>query len=143
MKKVMILLIIVIVIVCTMSYLYITYKQEDIAIQRENLQFESVYQKEIYGIELATVINKAVDTNKTNDVAKDEKGIYVNNDVNSINIQIKMLDNDKTYNMESIYNSGISNFLQYYNNIKFKCTKIQYHKTTNRIKFMLFEQITQ
>ena len=54
-----------------------------------------------------------------------------------------MLDNDKVYNMETLYGGGMNNFLQYYNQIKFKCTKIEYHKSTNRIKYMLFEQITQ
>ena len=53
------------------------------------------------------------------------------------------LDNDKTYNMIRIFNGGISTFTQYYGNIKFKCTNIDYHKKTGRIKYMLFEQTTK
>ena len=34
-------------------------------------------------------------------------------------------------------------FVQYYNQIKFKCTKIEYHKSTDKVKYMLIEQITQ
>ena len=41
------------------------------------------------------------------------------------------------------YNGGMENFIQYYNQIKFKCTIIEYHKDTNKVKYMLFEQITQ
>ena len=51
--------------------------------------------------------------------------------------------NDKTYNMIRIFNGGISTFTQYYGNIKFKCTNIDYHKKTGRIKYMLFEQTTK
>ena len=54
-----------------------------------------------------------------------------------------MLDTEETYNMETLYNGGIEKFVQYYNKIKFKCTDIEYHKTTNKVKYMLFEQTTQ
>ncbi len=45
--------------------------------------------------------------------------------------------------MIRIFNGGISTFTQYYGNIKFKCTNIDYHKKTGRIKYMLFEQTTK
>ena len=54
-----------------------------------------------------------------------------------------MLDNDKTYTMETLYSGGMDKFVQYYNEIQFKCTNLEYHKTTNKVKYMLFEQITQ
>ena len=54
-----------------------------------------------------------------------------------------MLDNDKTYTMETIYNGGMDKFIQYYRDIKFKCTKIEYHKLTGKVKYMLFEQTTE
>ncbi|MCI8460817.1 MAG: hypothetical protein HFE81_05420 [Bacilli bacterium] len=54
-----------------------------------------------------------------------------------------MLDYDKLYSMEIFYDNGMNKFVQNYNKIKFKCTNIQYHKETNKIKYMLFEQITQ
>ena len=92
---------------------------------------------------MTTIINKAVDNNKNNDVPKDDKGKYINNNTNSIQIQIKMLDNEKIYAMETLYHGGMDKFVQYYNEIKFKCTNIEYHTVTNKVKYMLFEQITQ
>ena len=83
-----------------------------------------------------------MDSNIRNEVSKDEKGIYVNNNIDSINIQIKMKDNDNTYNMETIYNGGMKEFLSYYGDIKFKCTIIRYHENTSRVCYMLYEQIT-
>ena len=41
-----------------------------------------------------------------------------------------MIENEKDYElkMEQIYNSGTEQFVQYYSNIKFKCSKIEYHE---------------
>ena len=46
-------------------------------------------------------------------------------------------------NIEKIYNNGMDKFLTYYRDIKFKCVDVQYHDKTQKIKYMLFEQITQ
>ena len=54
-----------------------------------------------------------------------------------------MIDNDTIYQMETIYNKGIQNFINYYGKIKFKCVEIKYHNSTNKVKYMLFEQITE
>jgi hypothetical protein len=143
MKKLAIFFFIVIIIIVGISYMYLNYKANYYAAQKENKQFESYDGQEIYGAELTTIINKAVDNNENNEVQKDSKGKYINNDNNSIQIDIKMLDNDKTYAMETLYSGGMEKFVQYYNEIKFKCTKIEYHQTTKKVKYMLFEQITQ
>lgn len=143
MKKLAIFFLIIIIIIVGISYMYLNYKTNYYTAQKENKQFESYDGQEIYGSELATVINKAVDNNQNNEVAKDEKGKYINNENNSVQIDIKILDNDKTYSMEALYSGGMDKFVQYYGEIKFKCTKLEYHKTTSRVKYMLFEQITQ
>lgn len=144
MKKLAIFFLGIVIIVVGISYMYLNYKSSYNEAKRENMQFESYYNEEIYGTDLATIINKAVDNNETNEVQKDNKGKYINNDNNSINIDIKMLDDDGTiYNIEKIYNGGTSTFVQYYSQIKFKCTKIEYHQKTNKVKYMLFEQITE
>ncbi len=143
MKKIAIFFLIIIIIVVGISYMYLNYKANYNETKLKNVEFESYYNQEIYGGDLTTIINKAVDNNISNGVEKNNKGKYLDNQKNSINIDIKMLDNDKVYNMETLYGGGMNKFLQYYNQIRFKCTKIEYHKSTNRIKYMLFEQITQ
>lgn len=143
MKKISIFFLIIVIIIATISYMYLKYIANYNNAKIENLQFESYYNQEIYGNELATIINKAIDNNKNNGVKKDNKGKYIDNEYNSINIDIKMLDDDTIYSMEKIYNGGTSIFVQYYSQIKFKCTKLEYHQKTNKIKFMLFEQITE
>ena len=83
------------------------------------------------------------DNNLTNSVQKDDKGKFIENETTSIKIDLKMLDTDKTYDMETLYSGGMDKFAKYYNNIKFKCTKIEYHKKTQKVKYMLIEQITE
>lgn len=143
MKKIAIFFLIITAIVVGMSYLYLNYKASYNQAKQENKQFESYYNEEVYGTDLVTVINKAVDNNLINEVEKNQKGFFQNNETNSINIDIKIIDNDTIYKMETIYNNGMDNFVQYYGQIKFKCTQIEYHKETEKIKYLLFEQITQ
>lgn len=142
MKKIAIFFIIIILIICVIFAMYVNYKANYNVSKKANLSFEKYLNEEIYGTDLATVINRAIDRNEKNQVAKNNKGIYQNNDKNSINIEIKMSDNDSVYQMETIYNSGIQNFINYYSKIKFKCTEIKYHNSTNQVKYMLFEQTT-
>lgn len=143
MKKLAIFLIIIIIIVCGVYYLYLNYKAEYNTSKKANLEFENYLNEEVYGTDLATVINRAIDNNEKNEVSKNNKGIYLNDDKNTINIEIKIIDDDSIYQMETIYNGGIQNFINYYSNIKFKCVEIKYHDSTKKVRYMLFEQITE
>lgn len=143
MKKLAIFFAIIIIIICGISYIYLNYKAEYNISKKANLEFEKYLNEEVYGADLATIINRAVDNNQQNEVERNNKGIYINNDKNSISIEIRMIDNNSIYQMETIYNGGIQNFVNYYGNIKFKCTEIKYHNSTNKVKYLLFEQITE
>lgn len=143
MKKIAIFLAIIIIVICVISYLYLNYKAEYNTSKKANMEFERYLNEEVYGADLATIINRAIDNNQRNEVERNNKGIYLDNNQNSINMEIKMIDNDSIYQMETIYNRGIQNFINYYNNIKFKCVEIKYHNSTNKVKYMLFEQITE
>ena len=141
MKKVIMLsTIIVIIIVTLVGYKYISYKNHCKEIQKENSEFDKYKDREVYGLDVASLINMAIDKNTKNKIEKDDSGNFITNEENSIEIEIHMSDNDITYKMESINNAGIERFLQYYKDIKFKCSKIEYHKNTGRIKYILFEQ---
>lgn len=142
MKKFIIFLTGIAIIVATISYKYLNYKALYREAKIKNAQYESYENKEIYGTDLATLINKAVDDNAKNEVQKDEKGNYINNEENSIRIDIKFIDDNKIHSMEEIYRSGTDLFVRYYNQIKFKCTSIEKHTKTGRIKYMFFEQIS-
>lgn len=143
MKKVIVFLIIVLVIVVTIYAMYFNYKSTYNNIKKDNIEFEYYDQKELYGIDIATLINKAINNNIEYNVQKDSDGKYIENNENSIKIDIYILDNNKTYDMETIYNGGINKFVENYNKIKFKCTKIEYHNVTKRVKKIYIEQILE
>lgn len=143
MKKLAVFFLIIVIIIVGISYMYLNYKANYHEARRENNQFESYYNQEFYGADVTTIVNKAYDNNLTNSVQRDKNGNFIENDTNSIKIDLKMLDTDETYNMETIYKGGMDKFVQYYGSIKFKCTKIEYHDKTQKVKYMLIEQITE
>lgn len=143
MKKIAVFFLIIIIIIVGMSYMYMNYKSNYYSAKKGNEQFLSYYNKEFKGTVIATLVNKAYDNNLTGNVERNEKGKFIENDTNSIKIDIKMLDTDKTYDMETLYSGGMDKFVKYYSQIIFKCTKIEYHKSTGKVKYMLIEQVTQ
>lgn len=106
-----------------------------------NKQYENYLGKEIYGAEIATLINKVTEQNERNNVSKDENGYYIDNGTNSIKIDLKMITVEKTYPMELIYKNDVTNFVKNFNVILFKCTNIEYHKETGKVSKLIFEQI--
>lgn len=143
MKKLIIFFAVIIVIISGISLIYFNYKAEYNMAKRSNMEFEKYLNKEVDGMEVATAINKAIDNNQKYEIQKNNKGIYLSDNENSISIEIKMTDNDSIYQMETIYNSGIQNFINYYGNIKFKCVNIKYHSSNNKVKYLLFEQMSE
>lgn len=142
MKKI-ILFILTISLVITSILLYNIYqKNENIAKSGiDNKAYESFYNKEVLGTDIISIINKATDSNEKNVVKKDKDGNYIENDENSIKIEIKFKELDQVITMERINRIGIQQFWQNYGALNFKCTKIEYHSKTNRVKYMYFEEI--
>ena len=141
MKKIIIFLVIVLIIVASIGYMYLNYQATYREAQKINAQYEWYKDKEILGTDLATLINRAVDDNIKNDIEKEDTGLYADNGTDSIRIDVLFTDDNKIHSMEEIYNSGTDTFMQYYNQIRFKCTKIDYHSKTGRVSYMYFEQV--
>lgn len=141
MKKIVIFFIIILIIVAIIGVKYSSYIIDRNSIISENEEYEQYLNQEIYGIELASIINKTADKNIKNKIPKSEKDTFIQNDNNSIDLEIYIKDNEKLYEFETFYNKGTEQFAQVYMNVKFKCSKIEYHKSTGRISYILFEQI--
>lgn len=132
--------IILIIIFIVLGYIFEAQAKQNEVISY-NKQYESYLGKEIYGAEIATIINKVTEQNERNNVAKDENGYYIDNGTNSIKIDLKMITIEKTYPMELIYKNDITRFVKNFNIILFKCTNIEYHKKTGKVSKFIFEQI--
>ncbi len=144
--KVGITIIILLVVIIIVLSKYYEYKEKVSKIKEFNVEYEKCLDGEIYGTELANLINKAIDDNERNFVKKDKQGVYIKDDTNSVTIDVRITDLEEkpVYKMETFYNSGngMTDFIQYYNIVKFKCAKAEYNKT-GKISYMLFEQIEE
>ena len=109
----------------------------------ENRYYQQLLNKEITGTELSSVINKVIDSNKKNELSLDDKKLYIENDSNSIVVEItfKYEEGTKTLRGEKIFNGEVRNFISYYGNVRFKCTKLEYHESTKKVKKVYIEEI--
>ena len=142
MKKIIIcILSIFLIIICIVGYSVYSKNENTAQISVDNKTYESYYNKEVLGTDIISIINKATDSNKKNDIKIGKDGNYIDNGKNSIRIEIKFLELDKVITMERINNVGIEKFWSNYGALSFKCTKIEYHDKTHRVKYMYFEEI--
>ena len=143
MKKTIIYIFSMILIICVIisSKLYMS-KDYMVQIKKFNNKYEKYTKSEVIGTEVASIINQAVDDNEFEGIKKDEKGKYIQNNQNSINIEVMIteFEEEQIYSMETLYNGGMSQFVKYYGQIRFKASKIEYNEN-KRIKYILFEQI--
>lgn len=140
-KNLLILFGIFLTIIVILSYTYYNYRKILILANKTNKEYENASESTILGSNLMSIINKAIDQNEKNEIPKDEKKSYTQNEENSIKIEVKFLESDKIYTMEAIASLGSEAFIKNYRNMKFQCSKKEYHAKTNYIKYMLFEQI--
>lgn len=138
-KTIIILCTIVICVIAYISYNYRMYTYDKKQLNLYNSDFEQFCDVEIKGTDLATVINRAIDTNERLKVQKNKNGEYDINDENVIKIDVYFPDVKKTYSMETISKVGVEDFVSGFNTEKFKSTKKEYNKN-NKIKYILFEQ---
>ncbi|MCI8396328.1 MAG: hypothetical protein HFJ52_01175 [Clostridia bacterium] len=136
MKKVilsilLLLLVIIIIVVVKISDKGIV----QTATKQFNARFEAYKDKTIYGADILSIINKAIDNNRIQNIPKDEEGNYIENDTSSIKVDITLLSTDEdnnvievTYPMERLQQVGLEGFIQNFSLVEFKCTEIEYNK---------------
>lgn len=139
-KYIYVIIILTVVVVVSILYAYRLYNKEIQDLKDYNYSFEQFNNKEIEGTQIATILNKAVNNNEENNIKKDENNNYIENNENSIKIDIHIKDNDTIYSMETIYNMGVEKFINSFSLETFKIEKIQYHETTKKIKYILINQ---
>lgn len=140
MKKIVLIFVIIIAILSSFCYIY---SQKKITKNKKIASYDK-YQKlldtEIPGTDLASLINESIDKNKTNEV-NSENGLYIENDDNSMIIEIKFIESDNPIRGEKIYLNGIDRFIELYGSSNFKCTKVDFHKKNYEIKYLYFEEM--
>ena len=140
-KYVLIIVTIVVAVVAAVAYKIYDYRVTQNEAANNNKTYNSFYEQEVLGTDVATLINKAIDSNEKNSVEKAEDGTYIDNGTNSINIDIKFKDLEDAITMERINELDSVRFVQNFGGFNFKCTKIEYHDKTGNVKYMYFEQM--
>lgn len=139
MKRIILLIsTIAIVGILLFSYNYIQYENIQADVKKFNKVFLEYNRENLYGTDITTVINKAMDNNEQYKIKKDKSGAYIPDDLYSTNIYINLDKEGSTYPMESFYKVGINEFTRYFGELKFKCTKVNYHEN-GRVKEMFFQ----
>ena len=142
MKKtlaVVILLLLVVAIIVVMQYKKM--EKEHFEVAKYNALDEEYNKQNLNGLDITTIINKAVNNNEKNNVEKENiDGIdfYKDNGTDSVIIEINMIINGKTYRMEQINSLGLDSFTEYFAEVKFDCTEVKYHEETGKVSYMLF-----
>ena len=142
-KSLVILVAIFLIIVFLIFCFYNYYSKAQMQANKVNEEYEKYTNESIVGSSLMTIINKATNHNEKYKVKKGYEDLYSENDLNSIKIEVRFLESDKTYPMESISKLGSEEFVKNYNSRLFKCTKKEYHKENGQIKYLLFEEIVE
>ena len=140
MKKIFAVILLVMIIIVTLivaNYKELQQKKQEI--DKFNLIYENYNKDNLNGLDITTLINKAISNNEKYAIPKDEEGLYVLDDEYSIEIYVTMIINNTTYRMERINNLGMNSFVAYFGQISFKCTDVKYHEKTGRIASMTFE----
>lgn len=101
----------------------------------------------LYGADVLTIINKAIDNNEFNNVKKTDDGLYIDNDDTSIKVTIILLKtNDKeeitevVYDMEKLEKAGLDKFVSSFGITNFECANLEYH-SNGRISKITVKQI--
>ena len=141
-NKIMLILIAFLVILALTSYFIYNYRAQFLASQETNKIFESYYNAQMLGTELVSVINRTEDINNKNNVDKNEQGMYIENDTNSIKVYIKLKykDDYTTLEIEKILQDGTDNFIKTYGTASFKGEEISYHEKTGNVKAIVFTE---
>lgn len=152
MKKICIvavaIIVLLIIVVMQINSLQTQQKQ---AIQF-NKQYEEYKNKYLYGIDILTVINKAADNNEKYSIPKDENKMYIEDDENSIKIELNLISsvNEKTgekqyvtHQMERLQQVGLEGFITNFNLTTFECENIEYHTKTGKVSKIIFKQVEE
>lgn len=104
MKKTIIIILAVLIIVLALFVgWYNQALSEKRLVSNYNSEYEQYIEETITGVDLTTVINKAVDNNETYSIEKDENSLYINDENYCTEVYIKLAEEGDFFAMEAFY----------------------------------------
>ena len=139
----LILVIIIIVVVINVSNIRIKKN----TVSNFNIEFEKYKDKIVYGADILSMINKAIDNNTKYEIKKDEKDNYIEDDNYSVKIELILLSQDDEgnikevkYPMETLAKAGLQEFIASFSLTEFKIENIEYN-SFGRISKIVVKQL--
>ena len=149
-KNLFIIICIVVIVLVVLSILFYNINVEKNKKDDINGEIEAYTKDRIFGTNLISLINKVDDLDKKNAIIVDGNGRYVENDFNSVRIDVRFqpvnqLGSDKnkdmtTISFENIVKGTPEAFISVYATSEFKCVQKDYH-SNGVIKYLLFEEV--
>ena len=133
-KNIIVFLVILILILCIIYVNTRVVQKKKLEVDTFNRDFTLQNKSDVKGIEVITLINKAISNNEKNGVERDANGFFMDDENR---IEITVIFNEKSYQMERIDAVGIESFVEYFGSVDFECTKVSYHKS-GKISEMTF-----
>ena len=149
MKKIIAFLIIIaLIVVCITFVRYSELKRIKQKVDGINSEFLVYEGRKIQINTLNTLMNKAIQYNYDNNVAQDEKNVFLENEENSIKIYIELSLEQTTVTMERLLlNKDPSNRPEKvelaFGDTLFMMSDVQYHQKTGQIKSITFKEIIE
>ena len=126
-----------------MLFRSVQYQEQRNEVKKFNLEYEQYKDKTIYGTNIGSLINYAINNNEKYNIEKNKDGIYLDDNKYCMRIEIEMLSTEDeyktiTYAMETIASLGTERFVSNFNLLEFKCKDITYN-SYGRVNKLLFE----
>lgn len=139
MKKTLTYIIIILLVAAVIAGMqYKNLQKQKLEITKFNLNYEEYNKDNLNGLDITTLINRAISNNEKNFIEKNAEGLYDLKNENCIEIYVKMIINGTVYRMERINSLGIGSFTEYFGDVSFKCVNVTYHEN-GKIASMTFE----
>lgn len=148
MKKIIFSIILVVILILAIITVAISNKNaKNNEIKAFNSNYEQYLGKTIYGADILTIINKAIDNNEKYAIEKDSEGYYLADSENVVKVELTLLSLDEdgqtkevTHQMERLNQIGLDKFISSFNLTEFKCTNIEYAKNGKVNKIYVKQQ---
>ena len=96
MKKIFLVLLVAITIIIIIIVVNINSNNIELSNTLEyNKQFEEYKDKKIYGADVLTIINKAIDNNSKYNIEKDGEGYYIDDNNKTVKVELILLTQNK------------------------------------------------
>ncbi len=143
-SSIIILMVALIAIISIVFANYVEYRNKKNEIKKFNDEFTIYENSEVQINTLITLMNRAIEENKKNNITQDEQNMFLENDENSIKVFLEIKSRGSMIPMEDLIlgeKAGIEKVSYAFSDMNFKITNIEYHQKTGQVKKIIFTAI--